>query len=418
VIEFITSKQEPGVLSNFNISVAVTDDFMKTLEEDGEHRLINPRNKEKVRKLKAKDVWNLMAKSAWESGDPGVIFLDEINRHNPIPEVGRIEATNPCGEQPLLPYESCNLGSVNLSRMVENGKINWNKLRETVRNAVHFLDNVIEANKFPLREIEETTKANRKIGLGVMGFADMLIKLGIPYDSEGALKLAEKLMRFVTEEARKKSVELGEERGSFPNFNRSGWKDNYKGMRNATITTIAPTGSISIIAGCSSGIEPLFAISFMRKVLEGTRLFEINPLFETIAKERGFYSAELLEEIAGTGSVQKTKGVPEDVKRVFVTALDISPEWHVRMQAAFQKYTDNAVSKTVNLPHDATVEDVEKVFWLAYRLRCKGITVYRYGSKPEQVLNIGEIKTEKRRFVAAESEYAGGCPTKTCPFPG
>ncbi|MDH5754448.1 MAG: adenosylcobalamin-dependent ribonucleoside-diphosphate reductase [Candidatus Bathyarchaeota archaeon] len=417
IIEFITSKQKPGVLSNFNISVAVTDDFMKTLEEDEEYWLINPRSKEKVRKLKAKDFWNLMAKSAWESGDPGVIFLDEINRHNPIPEIGRIEATNPCAEQPLLLYESCNLGSINLSRMVENGKTNWNKLRETVRNVVHFLDNVIDANKFPLQEIERVTKANRKIGLGVMGFADMLIKLGIPYDSEGALKLAEKIMKFVTQEARKKSMELGEERGSFPNFDKSVLKDKYHGMRNATITTIAPTGSISIIAGCSSGIEPLFAISFMRKVLEGTRLFEINPLFEMIAKERGFYSAGLLEEIARTGSVQRIEGVPEDVKRVFVTALDISPEWHVRMQAAFQKFTDNAVSKTVNLPQDATIGDVKKVFWLAYRLKCKGITVYRYGSKPEQVLNIGEIKTEKKRFVAVESEYAGGCPTKTCPFP-
>jgi len=417
VVEFITSKQKPGFLSNFNISVAVTDDFMKNVEENGDYWLINPRNKGKVRELEAKDVWNLMAKSAWESGDPGVIFIDEINRHNPISEVGRIEAMNPCGEQPLLPYESCNLGSVNLSRMVENGKVNWKKLRETVRNAVRFLDNVIDANRFPLKQIAEMTKANRKIGLGIMGFADMLIKLGIPYDSEEALKLAERVMKFVTDEARKKSVELGEERGSFPNFDRSAWKDRYSGMRNATITTIAPTGSISIIAGCSSGIEPLFAVSFMRKVLEGFRLFEINPLFEMMAKERGFYGAELLEEIARTGSVREIKGVPEDVKKVFATALDISPEWHVKMQAAFQKNTDNAVSKTVNLPHEATVEDVEKVFWLAYRLKCKGITVYRYGSKPEQVLNIGEIKTEKKRFVAVESEYAGGCPTKTCPFP-
>jgi ribonucleoside-diphosphate reductase alpha chain len=417
VIEFITAKQKPGVLSNFNISVAVTDHFMKKLEEDGEYWLINPRNKEKVRKLKAKDVWNLMAKSAWQSGDPGVIFLDEVNRHNPIPKVGRIESTNPCGEQPLLAYESCNLGSVNLSRMVEDGKVNWNKLGETVRNTVHFLDNVIDANRFPLKEIEEMTKANRKIGLGVMGFADMIIKLGVPYDSDGALKLAEKLMKFVTGEARKKSEKLGEEKGSFPNFDKSVWKDKYQAMRNATITTIAPTGSISIIAGCSSGIEPLFAVSFMRNVLEGTRLFETNPLFEIMAKKRGFYSGELLEEIARTGSVQGIEGVPEGVKRIFVTALDISPEWHVKIQAAFQKYTDNAVSKTVNLPQDAKVEDVEKVFRLAHQLKCKGITVYRYGSKPEQVLNIGEIKTEKKKFVSAESEYAGGCPTKTCPFP-
>jgi len=417
VIEFITAKQKLGVLSNFNVSVAVTDDFMKKLEENGEYWLINPRNEEKVRKLKAGNVWNLMAKSAWDSGDPGVIFIDEVNRHNSIPEVGRIESTNPCGEQPLLPYESCNLGSINLSGMVEDGRIDREKLKEIVRNAVCFLDNVIDVNRFPLKEIEEVTRVNRKIGLGVMGFADMLINLGVPYDSEKALRLAEKVMKFITEEARKKSVELGEERGSFPNFDKSVWKDKYHAMRNATITTIAPTGSISIIAGCSSGIEPLFAIAFMRKVLEGTRLFEINPLFEMMAKERGFYSAGLLEEIASTGSVQGIKEVPEDVKRVFVTALDIGPKWHVRMQAAFQKHTDNAVSKTVNLPQNATVKDVEKVFRLAYRLKCKGITVYRYGSKPEQVLNIGEIKTEKKRFVSAESEYAGGCPTKTCPFP-
>jgi len=417
IIEFITSKQKSEFLSNFNISVAVTDDFMKTVEEDGEYWLINPRNKENVRKLGAKNVWNLMAKSAWESGDPGVIFIDEINRHNPTPEIGRIEATNPCGEQPLLSYESCNLGSINLSRMIENGKINWKKLRETVRNAVHFLDDIIDANNYPLKEIEAITRANRKIGLGVMGFADMLIKLGVRYDSEEALRLAEKLMKFIEAEAHKKSVEIGEERGSFPNFEKSIWKDKYSAMRNATVTTIAPTGSISIIAGCSSGIEPIFAISFMRNVLSGTRLFETNPLFEIMAKERGFYSAELLEGIAKTGSAQKLEAVPEDVKRIFVTALDIQPEWHVRMQAAFQKYTDNAVSKTVNMPSEAEVEDVRKVYELAWKLKCKGVTVFRYGSKPEQVLYIGEIKTEETKFVAAESEYAGGCPTKTCPFP-
>jgi ribonucleoside-diphosphate reductase alpha chain len=783
IIEFMTSKQKSEFLSNFNISVAVTDNFMKTLEEGGEYWLINPRNNEKVRKLKAEDVWNLMAKSAWESGDPGVIFIDEINRHNPTPQVGKIESTNPCitsnawimtedgprqvkelygkkftaivnnekwkssengffstgtkpvyqlktregfelsltkdhlvmnvkritrykmerewvnaetlktgdkivlnnhrslngwkgkygeregylnglllgdgtikkdkvilsswgdgkgskavrslafayaetlphrsnfngwmrvkgrkeyrmsmgyfkklamelglkpgmktitkemeqtssefckgllrglfdadgsmqgrqskgvsirlaqsnleilkavqrillrfgifskiyvnrrgegiskmpngkggtknylhkpqhelviskeniryfyqkvgfgnshkmeklekavksykrkmnrerfiatvneitqsaleevydakipginafdangfyvhncGEQPLLPYESCNLGSINLLRMVENGKINWEKLRETVRNAVHFLDNIIDANNYPLKEIEAITRANRKIGLGVMGFADMLIKLGIRYDSEEALQLAENLMKFIEEEAHRKSVEIGEERGSFPNFEKSIWKDKYSAMRNATVTTIAPTGSISIIAGCSSGIEPIFAISFIRNVLGGTRLFETNPLFEAIAKERGFYSAELLEGIAKTGSAQKIEAVPEDVKKIFVTALDIQPEWHVRMQAAFQKYTDNAVSKTVNLPNEAMVEDVRKVYELAWKLKCKGVTVFRYGSKPEQVLYIGEIKTKETKFVAAESEYAGGCPTKTCPFP-
>jgi ribonucleoside-diphosphate reductase alpha chain len=783
IIEFITSKQKSEFLSNFNISVAVTDNFMKTLEEGGGYWLINPRNKEKVRTLKAEDVWNLMAKSAWASGDPGVIFIDEINRHNPTPHVGKIESTNPCitsnawimtedgprqvkelygkkftaivnnekwessengffstgtkpvyqlktregfelrltkdhpvmkvkritrykmerewvnaetlkigdkivlnnhrslngwkgnyseregylnglllgdgtikkdkvilsswgdgkgskavrslafayaetlphrsnfngwmrvkgrkeyrmsmgyfkklamelglkpgmktitkemeqtssefckgllrglfdadgsmqgrqskgvsirlaqsnleilkavqrillrfgifskiyvnrrgegiskmpngkggtknylhkpqhelviskeniryfyqkvgfgnshkmkklekavksykrkmnrerfiatvneitqsaleevydakipginafdangfyvhncGEQPLLPYESCNLGSINLTRIVEEGKINWEKLGETVRNAVHFLDNIIDANNYPLKEIEAITRANRKIGLGVMGFADMLIKLGIRYDSEEALQLGENLMKFIEEEAHKKSVEIGEERGSFPNFEKSIWKDKYSAMRNATVTTIAPTGSISIIAGCSSGIEPIFAISFIRNVLGGTRLFETNPLFEIMAKERGFYSAELLEGIAKTGSAQKIEAVPEDVKRIFVTALDIQPEWHVRMQAAFQKYTDNAVSKTVNMPNEAMVEDVRKVYELAWKLKCKGVTVFRYGSNPEQVLYIGEIKTKETKFVSAESEYAGGCPTKTCPFP-
>jgi ribonucleoside-diphosphate reductase alpha chain len=417
ILEFITSKRDPQFLSNFNISVAVTDEFMKALEEDGEYSLINPRNKEVVAKLKAQNVWNLMTKSAWETGDPGVVFIDEINRYNPTPEVGSIESTNPCGEQPLLPYESCNLGSINLSRMVEDGKIDWEKLAETVGNAVHFLDNIVDANKYTLKEIEAITKGNRKIGLGVMGFADMLIKLGIPYNSEEAVQLAENLMKFIQEKAHKKSVEIAEERGPFPNFDKSIYKDKYHAMRNATVTTVAPTGTISIIAGCSSGIEPIFAISFIRNVLGGRRLFETNPLFEMIAKERGFYSAKLLEDIARTGSVQKIDGVPEDVKRLFVTALDIQPEWHVKMQAAFQKYTDNAVSKTVNLPTEATAEDVKTVYNLAWKLKCKGVTVFRYGSKPEQVLYIGEIKTKDTKFVAAESEYAGGCPTKTCPFP-
>jgi ribonucleoside-diphosphate reductase alpha chain len=417
MLEFITSKKDPTFLSNFNISVAVTDEFMKALEEDGDYELTNPRNKEKVKRFKAKNVWSLMVKSAWETGDPGVVFIDEINRHNPTPEVGRIESTNPCGEQPLLPYESCNLGSINLSKFVENGKVDWEKLREIVRNAVHFLDNIVDANTYTLKEIESITTANRKIGLGIMGFADMLIKLRIAYDSEEALQVGDRVWKFIEEEAHKKSAEIAEKRGSFPNFEKSIWKSKYKAFRNATVTTIAPTGTISIIAGCSSGIEPLFAISFIRNVLGGTRLFETNPLFEAIAKERGFYSAKVLEEIAKTGSVQKMDAVPEDVKRIFVTALDIEPEWHVRMQAVFQKYTDNAVSKTVNLPANATVEDVRRIYELAWKLKCKGVTVFRYGSKPEQVLYIGEVKTKETRFVTAESEYAGGCPTKNCPFP-
>ncbi|MCW4047112.1 MAG: adenosylcobalamin-dependent ribonucleoside-diphosphate reductase [Candidatus Bathyarchaeota archaeon] len=417
ILEFITVKQNPTFLSNFNVSVAATDEFMAAVAEDGEYWLVNPRNKEKVKKLKARDVWNLMARSAWASGDPGVVFIDEINRHNPTPQVGRIESTNPCGEQPLLPYESCNLGSINLSRMVEDGKINWGKLRETVRNAVHFLDNVVDANVYPLKEIAEITRANRKIGLGVMGFADMLIMLGVPYDSEEALRIGEEVMRFIEEEAHQKSREIGEARGSFPNFEGSIWKDKYSAFRNATVTTVAPTGTISIIAGCSSGIEPLFAVSFMRNVLGGARLFETNALFEETAKARGFYSAKLLEDIARTGSVQKIDGVPDDVKRLFVTALDIAPVWHVRMQAAFQKSTDNAVSKTVNLPNEAKVEDVREIYDLAWQLKCKGVTVFRYGSKPEQVLYIGQVKGKEGSFVSAQSEYAGGCPTQNCPFP-
>ena len=417
ILEFITAKQNPTFLSNFNVSVAATDEFMQAVESDGEYWLVNPRHKEKVKQLKAKEIWNLMARSAWASGDPGVVFIDEINRHNPTPEVGKIESTNPCGEQPLLPYESCNLGSINLSRMVEEGKVNWEKLRETVRNAVHFLDNVVDANVYPLKEIAVITRANRKIGLGVMGFADMLIMLGMPYDSEEALKLGEQVIQFIEEEAHKKSREIGETRGSFPNFEGSIWKNKYSAFRNATVTTVAPTGTISIIAGCSSGIEPLFAVSFMRNVLGGARLFETNALFEETAKARGFYSAALLEEIARTGSVQKINGIPDDVKRLFVTALDIEPVWHVKMQAAFQKSTDNAVSKTVNLPNEAKAEDVREIYDLAWKLKCKGVTVFRYGSKPEQVLYIGQIKTKEGTFVSAQSEYAGGCPTQNCPFP-
>ncbi len=418
VLEFIVAKQNPALLSNFNVSVGVTDDFMEAAALDESYWLVNPRNNKKVKQLKARELWNLMARSAWASGDPGVVFIDEINRHNPTPEIGQIESTNPCGEQPLLPYESCNLGSINLSRMVEGNEVNWDRLRETVRNAVHFLDNVVDANVYPLKETAEITRANRKIGLGVMGFADMLILLGVPYNSEKALKLAEQVMRFINEEAHKKSREIAEIRGSFPNFDRSVWRDKYSAFRNATVTTIAPTGTISIIAGCSSGIEPLFAVSFMRNVLGGSRLFETNVLFEETAKARGFYSAKLLEEVARTGSVKGIDGVPDDIKQLFVTALDIDPVWHVKMQAAFQRFTDNAVSKTVNLPFEAEVEDVREIYDLAWQLKCKGVTVFRYGSKPEQVLYIGEIRTKESKFVSADSEYAGGCPTQNCPFPG
>ena len=422
IFEFITAKEKEGVLDNFNISVGVTDSFMEALEKGEKYDLINPRTGEAVKSVKAEEVFDLIVIMAWRTGDPGLVFLDEINRHNPTPHVGRIESTNPCGEVPLLPYESCNLGSINLSKMVRDGEIDWDKLRRTVRIGIHFLDNVIDANKYPLPQIEKMTKANRKVGLGVMGFAEMLAKLGIPYDSDEGIATAEKVMSFISEEARKKSVELGEERGSFPNFEGSVWdKKGYSAMRNATVTSIAPTGTISIIAGTSSGIEPFFAISYVRNVM-GTQLLEINPVFEEIARERGFYSSELMTKVARSGSIQGIKKIPPDVRRVFVTALDIAPEWHVKMQATFQKYTDNAVAKTVNLPNEATLEDVRKIFLLAYKLKCKGITVYRYGSKSEQVLTIGSVlgttsqNISMERYVQVNDEYSGGCPEGTCPF--
>lgn len=419
IFDFIKAKSLEGFLANFNLSVAITDDFMEAVKNDGMFKMVNPRTKKAAREVKAREIWNLMVEMTWKTGDPGVIFIDEINRHNPTPYVGRIEATNPCGEQPLLPYESCNLGSINLAKVVKNSQVDWEKLRKTVHPAVHFLDNVIDANKYPLKQIKKLTHANRKIGLGVMGFADMLVQLEIPYNSEEALALAEKIMKFISEEGRKKSIELAEERGLFPNFKGSICeRQGYKAMRNATVTTVAPTGTISVIAGCSSGIEPLFAIAFIRNVMEGTQLLEVNKYFEKAAIERSFYSEELMKKVSQYGSIKNFQEIPEDVKRVFVVAHDVAPEWHVRIQAAFQKYTDNAVSKTVNLPHNATVKDVEKVFWLTYELKCKGITVYRYGSKSEQVLYIGAMELNKTapKIVKADSEYAGGCPTPYCPW--
>ena len=387
---------------------------MEAVQNDEEYELINPRTKEAEMKLRARHVFDLIASNAWRTGDPGLVFIDEINRHNPTPQVGDIRSTNPCGEQPLLPFESCNLGSINLSKMVvDDKKIDWNKLRETVMVAVHFLDNVIDVNRYPVAEIGELTRANRKIGLGVMGFADLLILLGIPYDSDEALGLAEKVMKFIDDEATKMSVEISKQRGAFPNFKGSIWeKKGFTTIRNSTVTTVAPTGTISIIAGCSSGIEPIFAVAFVRNVMEGTRLLEVQPTFEEVAKEQGFYSKDLMLDVAKRGSIQDMESVPEGVRRVFVTALDIDPEWHVRMQASFQKYVGNAVSKTVNLPSDATVEDVRRVYLLAYTLKCKGITVYRYGSKSEQVLTIGPVSANERvneNAVTVDSEFTGGC---------
>ncbi|MCM1986279.1 adenosylcobalamin-dependent ribonucleoside-diphosphate reductase [Methanococcoides seepicolus] len=417
IIEFIISKGNEGFLDNFNISVGVTDEFMKAVEEDREYNLINPRTGKSTGKLKARDVFDLIVIMSWRTGDPGMVFLDEINRKHPISHVGIIESTNPCGEIPLLPYESCNLGSINLSKMVRDGEIDWEKLRKTTRLCVHFLDNVIDANRYPLKEIDRITKNNRKIGLCVMGFAEMCTILAIPYDSEEAIKTAEKLMKFIRDESVKKSVELGEKRGSFPNFKSSMWANDYKAMRNATVNTVAPTGTISIIANTSSGIEPIFALSFVRNVM-GTQLLEVNPVFEKIAKERGFYSTDLLIEISKTGSIKNIPKIPEDIKRVFVTSLDIAPEWHVRMQAAFQKYVDNAVAKTVNLPANATLEDVRKIYVMAYKLKCKGITVYRYGSKTKQVLVIAGLRKDKEEGIVADSEFSGDCITEECPLGG
>lgn len=409
IIEFITAKTKEGSLTNFNISVAVDDRFMNAVRDDGEYELINPRNREVVKKVSAREIWNLMITMAWRNGDPGVIFIDEINRHNPTPQIGMMESTNPCGEQPLLPYESCNLGSINLTKMVKDGSIDREKLEKTINIAVRFLDNVIDINKYPLQQTEAITKANRKIGLGVMGFADMLVQLGIPYNSEEALKTGEEVMSFIREKSHAMSERLAEERGAFPNFQGSIYT---KSMRNATVTTVAPTGTISIIAGCSSGIEPLFAISYVRNVMEGTKLLEVNPYFEAIAKERGFFTEELMMKIAKHGTLTGIDEVPDDVKRVFVTAFDVAPEWHVRMQAAFQKHCDNAVSKTINFPNDVDIKEVEKAYMLAYELKCKGITVYRYGSKVQQVLYLGD---DVDKYVSADDEYAGGCPAPVCP---
>ncbi|MBW2668436.1 MAG: vitamin B12-dependent ribonucleotide reductase [Deltaproteobacteria bacterium] len=392
IMEFIHSKKKHKELNNFNISVGITDAFMEAVKKEGNYRLLDPRDNKKVMEFNAAEVYQALVKQAWENGDPGIIFLDRLNRDNPTPALGEIESTNPCGEQPLLPMESCNLGSINLAKFItynnEVPTIDFKHLKDIVWLSVRFLDNTIDMSKYPLPEIGKMVQGNRKIGLGVMGFTDLLYQLKIPYNSERALEISEEVMGFIQEESHEASKHLAEERGVFPNFDKSIFK-NKDGCtyRNAATTTIAPTGTLSIIADCSSGVEPLFALSFVRNVMDNDKLMEVNPYFENEAKKRGFYSSELMDAIAMDGGIQHLNEIPADVREVFVTAHDISPEWHIRMQAAFQKHTDNAVSKTVNLSRDATVGDVKKIYDLAYELDCKGVTIYRDGSKENQVLS-------------------------------
>ena len=394
IIDFINCKTDNKEITNFNISVGVTEKFLQAVEADTDYDLIDPKTKMAVGHLSARKVFDMIVDHAWRNGEPGIIFLDRLNRDNSIPTAGEIESTNPCGEQPLLPYESCNLGSINLVKMLRKTltgyEFDYPLLEDTVKKAVHFLDNVIEANNYPLDIISETTRASRKIGLGVMGWADALLYLGIPYNSQEAVDLAEKVMSFINSCGHMASIELAKKRDPFPLFPESTYKDG-KPMRNATVTTIAPTGTLSIIAGCSSGVEPIFAYAFIRNIMDGTEMIEVNHVLTEKLKERGLYTQDMLRKIAKAGTLHKMEALPEDLRRVFVSAHDISPEDHIRMQAAFQRHTDNAVSKTVNFPTSATREEVREVFMLAYKEGCKGVTIYRDGSREEQVLNIGKV---------------------------
>jgi ribonucleoside-diphosphate reductase alpha chain len=405
IMEFIYCKKNHKELNNFNISVGVTDAFMEAAKQGRTYDLIDPRDRRKTGEVDASEVYHNLVYQAWENGDPGILFLDRINRDNPTPALGEIESTNPCGEQPLLPMEACNLGSINLAKFVAKkdgaASVDFEGLREIVWRSVRFLDNVIDMSNYPLPQIEKIARGNRKIGLGVMGFADMLFQLGIPYDSERALDVAEDVMGFIQRESKEASRDLARHRGAFSNIDKSLFKDKPEcHYRNATTTTIAPTGTLSIIAGCSSGIEPLFALSFIRRVMDNDELVETNPYFERVAREKGFYSPELMDTIARKGSIKHLDGIPNELKDIYVTAHDVTPEWHTRMQAAFQKYTDNAVSKTVNLPRDATVEDVLMVYNLAYELGCKGVTIYRDGSKENQVLSVEEGGKEIKPLIS------------------
>ncbi len=399
ILKFIDCKENNNEINNFNISVAITDKFMKAVENGTEYELINPQNGEVKGTLDARSVFDKIVDAAWRNGEPGVVFIDEMNRYNPTPSLGEIESTNPCGEQPLLPYEACNLGSINLGLCVADDDgiptIDYERIARIVRDAVHFLDNVIDVNHYPLPKIDENTRRTRKIGLGIMGFADMLLKLGVPYNSVEAEKAAEEVMSLIQSEGRAASAELAAERGVFPAWKESVFGEESFAVRNATVTTIAPTGTISIIADASGGCEPMFAFAFTKNVMDGDKLLVCNELLVEKLKEAGIYSEALMHRIAEEGTLAHISEIPEEIRRVFVCAHDISPEWHIRIQAAFQKYTDNAVSKTINFPNSATREEVKQAYLLAYKLGCKGTTVYRDGSRDSQVLTTGTAKDEK-----------------------
>ena len=409
IMEFIHCKTNNKEITNFNISVGLTEKFMNAVEAGKDYELVDPHGGRVTGTLNAREVFESIVDAAWHNGEPGIIFLDRLNRDNVVPKAGEIESTNPCGEQPLLPYESCNLGSINLTKMLreENGvySFDWDKLKATAKKAVHFLDNVIDANKYPLKEIDFMTKQTRKVGLGVMGWADALLRLKIPYNSEQAVRLAETVMRAVTEAGREESRELAKARGTFPLFQES-TLDQELPQRNATVTTIAPTGTLSLLASCSSGVEPIFGYVYIRNIMDGTEMIEVNPILREVLEERGLYSDELMKKIAKQGSLEGIEEIPEEIRRVFVSAHEVSPEFHIRMQAAFQRHTDNAVSKTVNFCNSATREEVAEVYKLAFRLGCKGVTIYRDGSRSEQVLNIGKVKKDGQEESPAEGGQA------------
>ncbi len=419
ILEFITCKNDTKEITNFNISVGLTESFMEAVESDSSYELVDPASRRVTGRLNAREVFEAIVRSAWQTGEPGILFLDRLNKDNPCPGQGEIESTNPCGEQPLLPYEACNLGSINLVRHLRRTGTGYAldraKLEQTIRTAVHFLDNVIEVNQYPLPEIDAMTKKTRKIGLGVMGFADMLLYLGIPYDSDEGVAMASQVMELVQTIGHQESQRLAQVRGPFPLFAESVYRDGAP-LRNATVTTIAPTGTLSIIAGVSSGVEPVFAYAYYRNVMDNTHLIETNQILRDKLTELGLYSDELTRQIIEHGSLAHVEGIPEAVKRVFVCAHDVSPIWHVKMQAAFQQFTDNAVSKTVNFPNSATQEEVAEVYRLAYELGCKGTTIYRDGSRDEQVLNIGVDKAKQETALPdhVEKLLESGCDSTAC----